>query len=310
MIELHDDAVGIRADRAQRLADELVHRPQLEMRLDRAGLEPGHVEQVRDDTVEPRGLFPDGGDERVVVAFLELDLVARERLRAGDDRGQRRAEIMRDRAQERRLDHVAAPERFRLERFRLERGPADGDGQQGGERGQESPHDGGVRRGGRVDEQRRHPAQVDLDPRRRRAQRVCGQVGELVQLGGELGAAQQVAGGLGEHGRLATPLLGVLLPAACARRERADDDRSDEVDGEREPICAVAQLQRVLRRQEEPVEREHARDRDRNGEAEAPCDRDRQHGEDVQHAEAEHGHVRVQRLDRAGDDDDRADARQ
>ena len=67
---------------------------------------------------------------------------------------------------------------------------------------------------------------------------------------------------LREHGRLALALLGLGGAAAGARGQLADHDRVSEVDGEREPVLAVGERERVHRLEEEQVEREHARDRD------------------------------------------------
>ena len=58
----------------------------------------------------------------------------------------------------------------------------------------------------------------------------------------------------------APPSLG--LARAGPRRERADDERRYEVDRERDPVLPVTELERLRRRQEEPVERKHARQRD------------------------------------------------
>ena len=61
-------------------------------------------------------------------------------------------------------------------------------------------------------------------------------------------------------------------------------------------------------RQEEPVECEHRGDRDADPETRPPEDGDRKHGEDVEHAQAEHGDGQLQELDRARHRGDRDDA--
>ncbi len=127
---------------------------------------------------------------------------------------------------------------------------------------------------------------------------------DLVELLVELAPAQQLRRELGEQRRLLLALLGGRGAPPGARRELADDDGGGEVDREREPVLAVRQRERVDRRQVEPVEGEHARHRDDERERQPVDHCDRQHGEDVEHAEAEHGDVRLEELDRRGDDRD------
>ena len=291
------------------------------MAFECSGLEPRHVEQVGDDPVETRRLLPDGGDERGVVALFELDLVARQRVRARDDGGQRGAQVVRHRAQQRGLDDVAVSQRLRLERLGLEGRAIGRDGEQGRQRRQEPLRDRrigrvaliGEQRGDtpepRVDRNRELPVRgrrvAELDARRAHVQCDRGEVGELVELCDEIGAAQQVARSLGENVSFAAPLFRILLAMTRARGERAHDDGRHEVHGEHGPVGAVAQLERMRRRQEEPVEGEHARDRDDRREHRPPADGDRKHREHVQNAEAQHGHVRPEHLDRERDDRDR-----
>ena len=85
------------------------------------------------------------------------------------------------------------------------------------------------------------------------------------------------------------------------RRELPTTIAVDDVDGEREPVAAIGERERVDRRKEEEVEREHARDGDRYRERAAPEDRDEEDGEDVEHAEAEDRHDVVDKLDRDRD---------
>ncbi len=122
--------------------------------------------------------------------------------------------------------------------------------------------------------------------------------------------AQQVERRLGERMRLGAPLLGVLPPRPRPSSERAHGERDREIDNEREPVRAVTQLERVRRRQEEPVEREHARHGDRGRERRPPDDRYGKHGEDVERPEAQNGHVRLERPDDQTHERDRSRARQ
>src|SRR6266508_3582798 len=100
--------------------------------------------------------------------------------------------------------------------------------------------------------------------------------------------------------RLASALLGLRRPAPCARSQLADDDRDHEVDGERKPVLGVAEPEGVRRRQEEEVEREHARHRDEHGVVGSPADRDDEHPEHVERPEAEDRRDLPECVDRAG----------
>ena len=121
----------------------------------------------------------------------------------------------------------------------------------------------------------------------------------------ELGAHRAMLEQRGRDLRQERRLLG--SPARTGG-ELGDDDRDDEVDGERDPVLAVAQRKRVDRGQEEKVEDELARDRDGDRVEQAPEDGDRQHREDVKGAQAEHGRHGPKGVDSARDESDRRDA--
>jgi hypothetical protein len=134
--------------------------------------------------------------------------------------------------------------------------------------------------------------------------------GHLADLVLQATAAQEVGREAGEHRGLPLALLGGRSAPPRPRSELADDDGGREVDRESKPVLAVGKRERVPRRQEEPVEREHARDRDGQREAESPEDRDRKHGEDVEHTKAQHRHPAFEQGDHRGDRRHRARARQ
>ena len=112
---------------------------------------------------------------------------------------------------------------------------------------------------------------------------------EPLPLGGHL--SQRVEGG-----------LGLLRTASRTGCKLAHDHGRDEKDEQREPVARVLQGQRVERRQEEEVEGEHAPDRRPDAVCEPPRDGDRDDREQVEHGEAEHGHVALQQLDCARDE--------
>ena len=112
------DAVGSGAEVAESPADERLDRPQLRPRLCSAELEPREIEQVGDEPIEPPRLHVDRREQaRRGRSRSARGRVARA-LRRGADRGQRRAQVVADRTEDRGLDPVAAPQRLGLERPR------------------------------------------------------------------------------------------------------------------------------------------------------------------------------------------------
>ena len=85
----------------QRGTDDLGDIHQIELQLDRAGFEAGHVEQIADEAVEALGLVLQGGEQLVAIALVILVGVAAQARHGAEDRGERRSQIMRDRGQER-----------------------------------------------------------------------------------------------------------------------------------------------------------------------------------------------------------------
>ncbi len=130
----------------------------------------------------------------------------------------------------------------------------------------------------------------ELDRRAFDLQRVRGLRGDTLELAGDVAALQQRARDLREERRLGRP-------TARACRELADHHRGDDEHAEREPVAGVLQRERVRRRQEVEVEGEHARDGDGDRQREAPEDRDGQHGEEVEHGQAQDRHVRLEQGD-------------
>ena len=116
--ELHAAPPGRPAD-VDRLAQHLLDRAPVAARLGRARLQPRELEQLVDQAREPRALGSHAGRE------LAPLLVARgrrgERLGRRDDRRQRRAQVVRDRAQHGGLDLVRAAQRARLDDLARER---------------------------------------------------------------------------------------------------------------------------------------------------------------------------------------------
>ena len=317
------------AELVERQPDELVDRPELAPRLGRAGLEPREVEQV----ARPSGRgapsrcrssrpAPPGRSSSSASAGFARPLGG------GPDRGQRRAEVVRDGAQHRRLDRVAPPQRLRLERLAFELLPVDRDREQRRERGEErrataASAVAGARRRERPD---RAPADRERacatapatgSPRRARSARVRRRARRPRARRCRPSSSVErpaAAAATRRPPRAAPPRAHAarrsVARAAGPRGELARHDGDDEVHGEREPVLAVSQVERVGRRQEEPVEGEHARDGDRERVREPPDDRDRQHGEDVERAEAEHGRPVVEDADEHRDERDGAGAGQ
>ena len=85
--------------------------------LQRSGLEPRHVQQIADEAVEPLGFVLDGPDQ-IELALRRIQRLAlrRQAGRRAQDRRKRRAQVVRDRRQQRRaqplgLGRRAAPDR-------------------------------------------------------------------------------------------------------------------------------------------------------------------------------------------------------
>ena len=105
--------------------DDLLDRAPVAPRLGRARLQPRQVQQLLDQTREPRRLL----DDRSTPSSSRSRGVERRRahrVAGGDDRGQRRAQVVGDGAQQRGLQDVRAPQRLRLDDLALQRarGPA------------------------------------------------------------------------------------------------------------------------------------------------------------------------------------------
>ena len=111
---------------------------------------------------------------------------------------------------------------------------------------------------------------------------------------------------LGQLAQRGERLLGLLGTPPRPGRELAHDDRGDEEDEEGEPVLGVLDRERVERLDEEEVEGEHAPDRRADGVDDPPGDRDRDDRQQVEHRQAEHGHMALEELDGAGDERERA----
>ena len=89
------------AGTAQRAADDLAEIVPRGIRHDRAGFQPGHVEQIGDEAIEPLGFVDHGGEQIVLLVVVRSAAeIAQGRGRA-EHRGQRRLQVMRDRGQQR-----------------------------------------------------------------------------------------------------------------------------------------------------------------------------------------------------------------
>ena len=80
---------------------DLVEADGAALTLERAGLEPAHVEQVADEGVEPVGLLVDRGEELVSRLRRPVDVVLEQARHRRLDRRERRAQVVRDGREER-----------------------------------------------------------------------------------------------------------------------------------------------------------------------------------------------------------------
>ena len=100
----------------QRAADDLAEIVERRVRHHGAGFEPGHVEQVGDEAVEPLRFVDDGREQVGLGGVVERARKVAQRAGRAEHGGQRRLEIVRDRGQQRRaqpvgLDRCASPGR-------------------------------------------------------------------------------------------------------------------------------------------------------------------------------------------------------
>ena len=271
------DPAGVGAELVERPTTSSSSSTSVLLGLRGARLQARQVEQVADEVVEPVG----GGEDRLAAARRGRRRRSSRSARAsapgrGRDRHQRRAQVVADRAQQRRLHRVGAPQRLGLERLALELLAVDRDARAatpapaaagaGRPRRAARPLEAGSSRPPAARDQRgtRRPRRAEHDPRRRRPASARAASAEMRSSSPlDRPVLEQRAGDLGEQRRLARP-------PARPRGQLADDDRDDDEHREREPVLRVGERERVHRLEEEPVEREHARDRDRRPRTRAP----------------------------------------
>ena len=224
-----------------RLANEIVERPDLGLGLRTAGFEPREVEQIADQPAEPLGVDGDRVEQHAAVLVAEDERLAAQRADRGRDPGQRRAEVVRDGAQQRGLDEVAAAQRLGLERLLLQAAAVERNREQRCERRQEALPHGEIRVGigRRVERADRAPLDLEREsgrrspPAPRRPQLDLGArdpehgsrlLPDPAELGLERLSAEEMRRDLGEQRRLPFALLGVRRPAPVPGGELADHD--------------------------------------------------------------------------------------
>ena len=101
------DPVGVRRSAEGRPVTALPRSTSVEQRSDRARLQPAQVEQVADQGVQPVGRLLDGGQQLLLVLRRPGDRGVAQAADRGLDRGQRAAQVVRDRGQQRGPGPVA-----------------------------------------------------------------------------------------------------------------------------------------------------------------------------------------------------------
>ena len=76
------------------------------IRLDRAGLEPGHVEQVGDEAIEPLRFVDDGCNQIRFASLVQRVGKVSQRAGGSNNRRKRRFQVMRDRREKRRAQTI------------------------------------------------------------------------------------------------------------------------------------------------------------------------------------------------------------
>ena len=116
----HVEPDGVPLQRAARVVrgagDRVAEVGRLDVEADRPGLDPRHVEQVGDEAVEPRRFRADRRDQFGGGAGGQL-------VRRGDDGGERGAQVVADRGEQRRAQPVAGAHRIDVAHFRLQPQP-------------------------------------------------------------------------------------------------------------------------------------------------------------------------------------------
>ena len=100
-VELDPVMARILPARRKRAADDLVEIVERGVQHERAGLEPRHVEQVGDETVEPLGFLDHGADELDLLLVGQRTGEIAQRAGGAEDRGERRLEVVGNRGQQR-----------------------------------------------------------------------------------------------------------------------------------------------------------------------------------------------------------------
>ena len=244
------------------------------------------------------------------------------------DRRERGAQVVGDGAQERGLDHVAAPQRLGLDHLILELAAPPSGAHQRLECRDHPILEGGedLRIRARRHQHRADPAAPD--DQRKRATAVIrvhpGQLhrhaGQVVRLGDPLGHGPErfLAGGSPEqqsrHLRrevgLAPPALRLLGALARRSGQRARHERGDQEHRQRHQVLALGYRELARGRDVEVVPGRGAQDRGEDPQPEAPVGGDQQDGEHVDHAGGHHRHELAQAVDRPCGERDRADRHQ
>ena len=100
------DATSVRAKASR---DEVGQREHREVRPELPGLDPAHVEEVGDQSVQPFGLAVDGTGDLPALVGRPLDVGVHEHARGRPDGRERRPQVVGDGVEQRRLDRLAAP---------------------------------------------------------------------------------------------------------------------------------------------------------------------------------------------------------
>ena len=123
----------------QRGRQDLLERGGAQVQGERACLQSAEVEQVLHQSVQLGHRLVGGGEELVPVLVGELHVTAAQRGDGGPAGGERGAQVVADRPQQRRTHPVGGPDRFDLGGGLGEPGPFDGGADVRGEGGEDAP---------------------------------------------------------------------------------------------------------------------------------------------------------------------------
>jgi hypothetical protein len=312
-VDGHGERSWRRAELVDGGEDDVVDGAPLEPRVGGPGLEAREVEEVVDQAREAPAFLEDDRPELQTLFLAQL--ARRESACTRGDRGEGRAQVVGNRAQQGGLQDVRAAQRARFHRLAEQAVALEC----GGEQGLQGRHNTVTQPPEqflwqpRGHDERAHPRRAlterkgdsalvhlhrsELDGRRRKAERARE---PLRRHGKDLlqhASPEQQASHLCPKVGLPPSLLGLDGADASRLGERARAHGDDDEDGQRDPVLAITDREAPGDREVREVEGRRARDRGEHSERRAPDRRHEQHADEVYDAQRDHGGHRLEGIE-------------